>query len=60
VVNFGDLGLLKVVFFTADPHADFDGDGVVNFTDLGTMKAFFFLPPGPGGLGDPTRATQAK
>jgi hypothetical protein len=49
-VNFTDLGLLKAVFFGADPDADFDGDGQVSFTDLGTMNAFFFQRPGPSGL----------
>jgi hypothetical protein len=32
--------LLKDVFFSADPDADFDGDGAVTFLDLATMKAF--------------------
>jgi formylglycine-generating enzyme len=49
-VNFGDLGLLKSVFFGADPDADFNGDGVVNFLDLGIMQARFFGPPGPSGV----------
>ena len=49
-VNFGDLGLLKAVFFTSDANADFDGSGAVNFGDLGTLKAFFFLAPGPSGV----------
>lgn len=49
-VNFDDLGLLKAVFFTSDPNADFNNSGFVNFTDVGTMKAYFFLPPGPSGV----------
>ena len=48
IVNFGDLGLLRSVFFGADPDADFNGDGAVNFTDLGVLRAFFFAAPGPG------------
>ncbi|MEM6638755.1 MAG: endonuclease/exonuclease/phosphatase family protein [Pseudomonadota bacterium] len=50
VVNFIDLGLLRLVFFTADADADFNGDGVVNFVDLGLLRAAFFGPPGPSGL----------
>jgi hypothetical protein len=50
IVNFMDLGVLKRVFLTRDPHADFDGNGVVDFQDLATMKAFFLKPPGPSGL----------
>jgi hypothetical protein len=49
-VNFVDLGMMKSVFFTADPDADLDGNGSVSFADLGILKAFFFLPPGPSGL----------
>ncbi len=51
VVNFLDLGIMKSVFFTADPDADLDGDGVVNFIDLGIMKSGFFGPPGPSATG---------
>jgi hypothetical protein len=55
VVNFLDLGRLRVAFFTSDPDADFDGDGSVNYGDLGAMKAQFFRAPGPSGLaGAPT------
>lgn len=47
-VNFVDLGLMKSVFFSADPDADLTGDdGFVNFLDLGIMKSLFFGPPGP-------------
>jgi hypothetical protein len=49
-VNFVDLGIMKGVFFTADPNADLDGNGSVNFGDLGRMKGAFFLPPGPSGV----------
>jgi hypothetical protein len=41
IVIFSDVGLLKAVFFSADPDADFNDDGAVNFVDVGTMKAFF-------------------
>ena len=51
-INFLDLGLLKSVFFSADPDADLNGDGDVNFLDLGLMKATFFGPPGPGAPGN--------
>ena len=50
-VNFVDLGLMKGVFFSADPDADLDGDGAVNFIDLGILRAMFFGPPGPGAGG---------
>lgn len=46
-INFLDLGLLRLVFFTNDADADFNGDGVVNFIDLGVMRGSFFGPPGP-------------
>ena len=49
-VNFTDLGLMKAVFFSADPDADLNGDGKVNYLDLGIMTARFFGPPGPSGL----------
>jgi hypothetical protein len=49
IVNFGDLGLLKAVFYTSDTDADFDGDGTVDFNDLATMRSLFFQPPGPSG-----------
>lgn len=42
-------GLVKSEFFTTDPDADLNGDGVVNFVDLGTMKSSFFGQPGPSG-----------
>jgi len=48
IVNAGDLGLFKSVFFTADPDADFNGDGVVNAIDLGALRVAFFAAPGPG------------
>jgi formylglycine-generating enzyme required for sulfatase activity len=50
IVNFGDLALMKSVFFSADPDADLNGDGTVNFLDLGIMTAGFFEPPGPSGV----------
>lgn len=49
-VNFADLGILKSVFFTADPDADLDGNAAVNFADLGILKSLFFAEPGPSGL----------
>ena len=53
VVNFGDLAIMKSVFFTNDPDADLNGDGVVNFSDLAIMKSMFFKPPGPSGVAVP-------
>ena len=50
VVNFGDLALMKSVFFTNNADADLNGDGAVNFGDLAIMKSMFFKPPGPSGL----------
>jgi hypothetical protein len=50
LVNFTDLGALKVRFFSDDPDADFNGDGVVNFVDLAAMKSAFFQAPGPSGV----------
>ena len=54
VVNFVDLGALRLLFFTTGSglDADFNGDGVINFIDLGVMRAGFFQPPGPGQPGD--------
>ncbi|HEX9625562.1 MAG TPA: hypothetical protein VGA00_01335 [Acidiferrobacterales bacterium] len=50
LVNFADLGLLKLRFGSSDPDADFNGDGFVNFGDLGIMKQQFGKPPGPSGI----------
>jgi hypothetical protein len=47
VVNFLDLGLLRLAFFSDDADSDFNGDGAVNFIDLGIMREAFFGPPGP-------------
>ncbi len=46
-VNFGDLNIMKSVFFTADADADLNGDGAVNFGDLNILKSMFFKSPGP-------------
>lgn len=50
VVNFGDLAIMKSVFFSNNANADLNGDGAVNFGDLAIMKTMFFKPPGPSGL----------
>ena len=50
-VNFLDFGILKSVFFSANPDSDFNGDGVVNFLDLNIQRDMFFGPPGPGAIG---------
>ncbi|MFK8014866.1 MAG: thrombospondin type 3 repeat-containing protein [Gammaproteobacteria bacterium] len=53
ITNFGDLGLLRLAFFSNpstpnwNPDADFNGDNIVNFIDLGIMRSYFFGPPGP-------------
>ena len=49
ICDFLDLGRLKAVFFTSDPHGDINGDGTVDFLDLGRMKSQFFGAPGPSG-----------
>ncbi|MDH3588053.1 MAG: hypothetical protein OEQ74_01485, partial [Gammaproteobacteria bacterium] len=35
-VDFADVAIMKSVFLTGDPDADFDGDGLVGFLDLAT------------------------
>ena len=55
-INFADLALLKLAFFTSpgslnwNPDADLTEDEQVNFSDLSQMKFFFFEAPGPSGL----------
>jgi len=44
------LGSMRAYFFSPNPDADINGDGVVSFIDLGIMKSMFFDPPGPSGL----------
>jgi hypothetical protein len=51
IANVGDLAQIERVFFSADPLADLNGDGVVGFGDLAIAKALSFRPPGPSGLG---------
>jgi len=44
------LGLrveVERAFYTNDPIADLNADGVVNFADLAIMKKSFFKKPGP-------------
>lgn len=56
ITNFGDLLILRNLFFTTpaspdwNPDADFNGDNTVNFIDLQIMRSFFFGPPGPIGI----------
>ena len=47
IVNFGDLAVMKRLFFKSDRFADLNGDGVVNFADLAILKKSFFKGPGP-------------
>lgn len=51
IVNPVDLGIIRSVFFSADPDADLNGDGVVNPIDLGIFRALFFGTPGPSAPG---------
>lgn len=54
LVNFGDLAIMKTVFFHYDTDpppagtADLNGDHVVNFADLALLKRYFFLVQGNG------------
>lgn len=57
IVNVSDLGLLRLVFFSADEEADFNVDGTVNVVDLGIMRNAFFQAPGPGATGSPVTWT---
>ncbi|MCP5408948.1 MAG: PKD domain-containing protein [Chromatiaceae bacterium] len=50
IVNAGDLGLFRSVFYTTDPDGDFNGDGIINAGDLGMFRQMFYKPPGPSGL----------
>ncbi|MFK8015461.1 MAG: LamG-like jellyroll fold domain-containing protein [Gammaproteobacteria bacterium] len=47
VINIADLGLMRAVFFGADPVIDLNGDGTVNVLDLGILRSRFFQAPGP-------------
>jgi len=47
IVNFGDLAVMKRLFFKSDRFADLNGDGVVDFADLAILKKSFFKGPGP-------------
>ncbi len=51
-IDFGDLAILKSVFFSSGPNidADFNSDGRVDFADLAIMKSMFFGAPGPSAL----------
>lgn len=50
VVGAADLAYFKPKYFSSDPHADLNGDGVVAGADLAILKVMFFKPPGPSGL----------
>ena len=49
VVNVAELAFIKTAFFTSNPEADLNGDGVVNAGDLAILKSLFFQAPGPSG-----------
>lgn len=46
-INFTDLAIMKLHFFSANPDTDLDGDGSTNFTDLNLLVGQFFGRPGP-------------
>lgn len=50
IVNFIDLGTLRLSFFQVDPLVDLNGDGDINFLDLGIFRTLFLQPPGPSGV----------
>ena len=50
IVNAGDLGLFRSVFYTTDPDGDFNGDGIINAGDLGMFRQMFYKPLGPSAL----------
>jgi hypothetical protein len=45
-----DLEIFRKAFFSGEPDADFNGDGVVNVIDLGIFRVLFSQPPGPSAL----------
>ena len=49
-VNLSDFSLFRSVFGTADPDADFNGDGFVNLSDFALFRGMFGSAPGPSGL----------
>ncbi len=48
ITNILDLGIFRILFFTASPVADFNEDGIVNIIDLGILQLNFFQLTGPG------------
>jgi len=50
VVEWVDLSLFEQLFGSADPDADFDGDGDVNFSDWQVMFNSWLGSPGPSAL----------
>lgn len=50
VINFLDLGLLRLEFFGSNLNYDLNNDGAVNFVDLGILRLYFFDTPGFSGL----------
>lgn len=49
-VDFVDRDIFIAALETADPDADFNGDGVVDPLDQLVLDSFLFQPPGPSGL----------
>jgi hypothetical protein len=58
-VNSLDLGLFKKKVGTADPDADFNGDGSVNSADAAILQQLFLKPPGLAATA-PLMAAQAS
>ena len=48
--NLTDFSSVRTAFGTADPDADFNGDGTVNLTDFSLFRGMFGSAPGPSGL----------
>jgi hypothetical protein len=49
-VNLTDYSLFRSAFGTANPDADFNGDGQVNLSDYSIFRSSFGKAPGPSGL----------
>ena len=47
IVDLSDFSLFRSAFGTANPDADFDGDGSVNLSDFSIFRASFGGAPGP-------------
>ena len=50
IVNLSDFSVFRTAFSTADPDADFNGDGSMDLSDFSLFRGMFGSPPGPSGL----------